>query len=183
MKDRIIQQINVIDEADPQRFQEQVNAALLAHKDVDSINYYNRPGALIAIVTYTEKLQEIETAEDYFAVLGKHYLCNDCSCCELDPDRRSVTHYCRKHRDRVRLKDPACEWFLTGLKAGELHLVTPEERRAQYDRMDAEELERRKKRQRLNEKASRARKQAREQKAQEKKQLPQQAETQEAQKK
>ena len=178
MKERILQQIAVIEESEPQRFQENVNAALLAHKEINSIEYYQQPGALIAIITYTERLQEIETAEDYFAVMGKRYVCNDCSCCELDPDRRSTTHYCRKHSDRVRLKDPACEWFLTGLKAGELHLVTTEERRAQYDRMDAEELERRRQRQRLNEKAYRDREAAKK-----KKELPPPGSAQEVKKK
>ena len=152
MKERIVKQIAVVNEADAERFQEQVNAELLAHAEVTGIEYHDAPGSIVAIITYIEKLQEVETVEDYFALQGKRYVCNDCSACELDPDRRAVTHYCRKHKDRVRLKDRACEWFLQGLKSGELHLVTPEERRAQYDRMDAEELKRRKQRQNLNHK-------------------------------
>lgn len=146
MKERKVTQIAVVDEPDSKAFQEQVNAELLAHKDVTGIEYHDGSGSIVAIITYTETLQEIESVEDYFALLGKHYICNDCSACELDPDRRSSTHYCRKHKDRIRLKDSACEWFLKGLQSGDLHLVTPEERRAQYDRMDDEELKRRKER-------------------------------------
>lgn len=149
MKERQITQIAVIDEPDPKKFQEQVNSELLAHSTVTGIEYRDGSGKIIAIITYTEVLQEIETVSDYFALMGKHYVCNDCSACELDPDRRSTTHYCRKHNDRIRLKTPACEWFLQGLQSGDLHLVTPEERQKQYDRMDAEEMERRKERLRI----------------------------------
>lgn len=157
MKERIVTQIAVVGENDPTMFQEKVNSELLAHTDVTGIEYHDASGSIVAIITYTERLQEVESAEDVFALQGKRYICNDCSMCELDPDRRSVTHYCRKHKDRVKLKSSACEWFYQGLQSGELHLVTTEERKEQYDRMNREELERRRQHQLLIHKEYKAR--------------------------
>lgn len=146
MKDLKEQQIVVITETDPTTFQLKVNKAMQEHAEINNIEYKdNIPGVYCAIVTYTEYRQEPENAADEYQLAGKRYMCNDCPHLELDPDRRSYTHYCNIHRDRVALKQPACEDFLKALKAGAEHLVTTEERQAQYDEMDRKEIERRRK--------------------------------------
>lgn len=139
-------QITVITDADPAAFQSKINKTLQEHKEINGIEYNNNiPGYYSAIITYTERRNEPENTADEYQLAGKRYICNDCPHLDLDPDRRSHTHYCLLHRDRVTLRTPACEEFLSALKAGFEHLVTPEERRAQYDIMDREDLERRRK--------------------------------------
>ena len=141
---RKLKQIAVVNDVDPAQFQNKVNDVLMSKgEDVTEVKYYNETGSLISIISYNVEIEEIETADDYFEALGKHYICNDCPFCELDPDRRAKTHFCLQHTDRIRLDSPACEWFLQGLRDGKLHLVTPGERRKQYDRMDKEEKHRR----------------------------------------
>lgn len=144
MKEITLTQIMVITESDPAIFQDKVNEALQLHQDIKALEYKNSdPGIYSAILTYYDHREEPETTADIYAAAGKRYICNDCPHLELDPDRRSVTHYCSLHRDRVRLKNCACEDFLKALNAGADHLVTAKERQAQYDEMDRADLERR----------------------------------------
>ena len=144
MKDTPIKQIVVITDTDPAEFQKEINKTLQEHNEIESLEYKdNIQNQFCAVITYIEYRKEPENTADIYALEGRKYICNDCPHIELDPDRRSVTHYCSKHRDRVTLKRPACEDFLRALRAGVDHLVTPEERREQYNRMDLEELERR----------------------------------------
>ena len=144
MKDETITQVIVISDNDPVAFQQRVNEALQKHTDTVSIDYKDNAASLFSvIITYREHKLVEENSKDYFANRGKRYCCNDCPHLELDPDRRSRTHYCKLFDDRVALTRSACEHFLSALKSGADHLVTPRERKDQYDRMDAEELERR----------------------------------------
>lgn len=147
MKERTLRQISVIAEQEASAFQERVNTELMSHEKVTDIRYQDTNSLFCAIITYEETLKVIETAEDHFKAIGKRYVCNDCPFLELDPDRRSATHYCRKHSDRVRLKANPCDWFWEALKDGSVHLVTPEERKLQYETMDSIETKRIKARQ------------------------------------
>ena len=142
MKERRLTQIVVVNETSAHVFQDRVNAELMAHENVTDIRYQDTGSGFCAIITYEDVLKVVETAEDHFRLMGKRYWCNDCPYLELDPDRRSATHYCRKFADRVRLKSTPCEWFFEALKAGDVHLVTPEEREFQYETMDRREQKR-----------------------------------------
>lgn len=147
MKERTLRQIAVIAEQEASAFQERVNSELMSHEKVTDIRYQDTNSMFCAIITYEDVLKVVETAEDLFRLMGKRYWCNDCPFLELDPDRRSATHYCRKFNDRVRLKANPCDWFWEALKNGNVHLVTPEERKLQYETMDSNEEKRIKARQ------------------------------------
>lgn len=144
MKQRTITQIEIIQEKDPQLFKEKLNA-LLREIGSDPEVTFPKNKEYCALIKYDihEEIPENE-AERFHQEHGKYYLCNDCPFLELDPDRRSITHWCSYHEDRVRLKDICCDEFFAGLSEGLFHLVRPEERNKQFVQMDLEELDRRK---------------------------------------
>lgn len=144
MKELTRTQIAVISEAEAPVFQARVNAVLSAHEHITDIKYPDSGSTFCAIVTYEEHLEIAETAEDRFRMRGKRFMCNDCPYLVMDPDRRSATHWCARTEDRVKLRRPACEWFLESLENGDCHLVTAEEREAFHEEMDRLSIERRK---------------------------------------
>lgn len=150
MKEITTTQILVITDADPDSFQQKVNAALQEHPEINKIDYTgSTPGRYSVIITYTERSEQAETIEDIYQQEGKRYICGDCPHLEIDPDRRSRTHYCNLHHDRAGMDQKACLEFLEALRKGADHLVTTEERREQRDRLEAEYLEQMRKRKNL----------------------------------
>lgn len=139
MKERTVPQVAVITADTPEQLQEKMNAELLQHPDVTRMTL-SEGNSNRAIIQYmvTENVPEDE-ADRYFIETGKHYCCNDCPECIWDPDRRAVTHWCRVHEDRVRLKSTACDQFYLRLRSGDIRLVTAEERNARYEEMNLRE--------------------------------------------
>lgn len=145
MKKKTITQIEIIQESDAQLFKQKVNDRLREIETVLELSFPSEKQFCALIkYEYTETIPE-DARDVYYQQHGKHYLCNDCPFLELDPDRRSVSHWCSLHNDRVELRRPGCEDFYNGLMNGEYHLVTPAERKAQFEKMDREEFARRKK--------------------------------------
>lgn len=144
MKEHKYPQVAVIIADGPEQLQEKINSVLKQHPDVTNM-VMPEGNSFRAIIQYavTETIPEDE-GERFYIETGKRYCCNDCPFLELDPDRRSATHWCAFHEDRVKLKDVCCNDFFTGLSDGRFHLVTPEERNKQFDQMDRDELQRRK---------------------------------------
>ena len=145
MKKKTITQIEIIQESDAQLFKQKVNDRLREIETVLELSFPSEKQFCALIkYEYTEMIPE-DARDVYYQQHKKHYLCNDCPFLELDPDRRSVSHWCSLHNDRVELRRPGCEDFYNGLMNGEYHLVTPAERKAQFEKMDREEFARRKK--------------------------------------
>lgn len=144
MNEKRIPQIELIKETDGKQFQEKLNGRLKELGQITNLTFPEGNG-FCAMICYETIIQESESVEDeYYLNYGKRYVCNDCPFLELDPDRRSVTHWCTLQRDRVRLNSSCCDDFYRGLLDGYYAIVTNEERKRQFDKMNKEDLERRK---------------------------------------
>jgi hypothetical protein len=144
MKQRTITQIEIVQEKDPQLFQEKLNTLLREISGTPEVTF-PKSEEYCAMVKYEiqEEIPEDES-ERFYQEHGKYYCCNDCPFLALDPDRRAVSHWCSYHEDRVRLRERCCDDFYIGLTDGSFHLVRPEERKKQFAQMDQDELQRRK---------------------------------------
>ena len=130
MKSKKLTQIELIVEKDPRKFQKKVNDSLAERDTILDVNTKSDSSGYTALITYEEVKEEPEDAADkYYLDHGRHYVCSDCPSLVPDADARSTTHYCKHHEDRVRMKQPACNWFYEGLDCDTLHVVTPEERK------------------------------------------------------
>lgn len=144
MKDQKKIQIDIIQEDDAATFKQKVNDRMSELQNVTELTFPEGCG-FCAMIKYEVKTEVPEDAADkYYLKYHRQYTCNDCPYLELDPDRRSVTHWCRLRNDRKALRNPCCDMFYEMMLSGSCSLVTPEERKRQFEEMDRNELARRK---------------------------------------
>lgn len=150
MRTKNIQQIIVIQESDPTLFQQQVNDTLKTIDDVEEIATATEGNDLRCIIRYNEHVDEPEDISDKYRLTnGQYRFCCDCPDLVPDADPRSVTHWCRFHKDRFRMDAPACEEFYAKLMSGEAHVASHEERKAATMKELQEVIDLRKERKRI----------------------------------
>lgn len=122
MKVKTKQRCIAIRESDPEDFEMRYVKALDGVRNPDIFKDY-RDGYFIAIATWKEEVEEVETVRDEFNLEGIRYLCGDCPYLERDDDRRRKRYPCKyAEYGTARIDSEACELFYKRVKQGLLEV-------------------------------------------------------------
>lgn len=111
------QNCKAIRETDPRGFEAEYIKALEGVKNPDIYKDY-KDGAFIAIITWEETREQVESVKDEYHLEGLRFVCGQCPYIEIG-DRRKKRHPCKYSiYSSVDKRQEACELFYKELKQG-----------------------------------------------------------------
>lgn len=111
-----------IRESDADTFAKKFDEALQGVRKPDIFKDY-ADSSFIAIVTWEEEEEVIETVRDEFHREGIRYVCGQCPYLEQDDDRRRKVYPCRySEYGQSRIDSECCEMFYRLVKQGRVEV-------------------------------------------------------------